>query len=177
MTKIKNSIRILASAKPNFSKRLPFIVLLLPPLFFDVSRKRGKSALIRYDGRAFSSGMGSGINKWNGKPYSPDSTSVAAERGFLIIFNDNQTLILVGETGSGKTTQVKIRSIKMSDGRSKWNRTTELQDSILDFHCFERHLSRINSFTLSLNKISSMTSSGSAGGEVASMSFFFSVMK
>lgn len=76
------------------------------------------------------------------------------------------------------TKRIKMRSIKMSDGRSKWNLTTKLRDSILDFYCFERVLSRISSFTLSLIKISSITSSGSEGGSaVASISFFFSDTK
>lgn len=63
-------------------------------------------------------GLGDGgINKWNGKPYSAKYYEILEKRRtlpvwlqkeeFLKTLKDNQTLILVGETGSGKTTQVK----------------------------------------------------------------------
>lgn len=56
------------------------------------------------------------INRWNGKPYSQRYYEILEKRKtlpvwhqkeeFLQVLKDNQTLILVGETGSGKTTQV-----------------------------------------------------------------------
>lgn len=56
------------------------------------------------------------VNKWNGKPYSQRYHDILEKRKtlpvwhqkeeFLQVLKDNQTLILVGETGSGKTTQV-----------------------------------------------------------------------
>lgn len=56
------------------------------------------------------------INRWNGKPYSQRYHEILEKRktlpvwhqkeDFLKVLKDNQTLILVGETGSGKTTQV-----------------------------------------------------------------------
>ncbi|KAL5700791.1 RNA helicase [Ranunculus cassubicifolius] len=58
----------------------------------------------------------SNINKWNGRPYSANYFSILEKRktlpvwqqkdDFLQTLNANQTLILVGETGSGKTTQI-----------------------------------------------------------------------
>ncbi|XP_024633880.1 probable pre-mRNA-splicing factor ATP-dependent RNA helicase DEAH2 [Medicago truncatula] len=57
-----------------------------------------------------------GNNRWNGKPYSPSYFEILEKRktlpvwhqkdDFLQFFKDNQILILVGETGSGKTTQI-----------------------------------------------------------------------
>nr|KYP56154.1 putative pre-mRNA-splicing factor ATP-dependent RNA helicase [Cajanus cajan] len=56
------------------------------------------------------------INRWNGKPYSQRYHEILEKRKtlpvwhqkeeFLQVLKDNQTLILVGETGSGKTTQI-----------------------------------------------------------------------
>lgn len=56
------------------------------------------------------------INRWNGKPYSPRYYEILEKRAtlpvwhqkkeFLQVLKANQVLILVGETGSGKTTQV-----------------------------------------------------------------------
>ncbi|GAU49862.1 hypothetical protein TSUD_134380 [Trifolium subterraneum] len=56
------------------------------------------------------------INHWNGKPYSQRYYDILDKRktlpvwhqkdDFLQVLKDNQTLILVGETGSGKTTQI-----------------------------------------------------------------------
>lgn len=61
-----------------------------------------------------------GMNKWNGKPYSAKYYEILEKRRtlpvwlqkeeFLKTLKDNQTIILVGETGSGKTTQVKFQS-------------------------------------------------------------------
>ncbi|KAK2435642.1 RNA helicase family protein [Trifolium repens] len=56
------------------------------------------------------------INHWNGKPYTQRYYDILDKRktlpvwhqkdDFLQVLKDNQTLILVGETGSGKTTQI-----------------------------------------------------------------------
>ncbi|KAK8654406.1 hypothetical protein V6N13_128374 [Hibiscus sabdariffa] len=58
----------------------------------------------------------SSINKWNGRPYSQRFYDILEKRKtlpvwqqkeeFLQVLKANQTLILVGETGSGKTTQI-----------------------------------------------------------------------
>lgn len=55
-------------------------------------------------------------NRWNGRPYSQRYFDILEKRKtlpvwqqkdeFLQVLKSNQTLILVGETGSGKTTQV-----------------------------------------------------------------------
>ncbi|XP_057474549.1 probable pre-mRNA-splicing factor ATP-dependent RNA helicase DEAH2 isoform X1 [Actinidia eriantha] len=56
------------------------------------------------------------LNRWNGRPYSQRYYEILEKRktlpvwhqkeDFLQILKANQTLILVGETGSGKTTQI-----------------------------------------------------------------------
>ncbi|KAF9591099.1 hypothetical protein IFM89_001443 [Coptis chinensis] len=56
------------------------------------------------------------INKWTGRAYSPNYYGILEKRKslpvwqqkqeFFQVLNANQTLILVGETGSGKTTQI-----------------------------------------------------------------------
>jgi len=56
------------------------------------------------------------INRWNRKPYSQRYYEILEKRktlpvwhqkqDFLQVLKDNQILILVGETGSGKTTQI-----------------------------------------------------------------------
>lgn len=61
------------------------------------------------------------INKWNSRPYSQKYYDILEKRKslpvwqqkeeFLKVLRENQTLILVGETGSGKTTQVKYSTI------------------------------------------------------------------
>ena len=58
------------------------------------------------------------INRWNGRPYSQRFFEILEKRKslpvwqqkeeFLQVLNNNQIIILVGETGSGKTTQVSI---------------------------------------------------------------------
>lgn len=58
----------------------------------------------------------SSINRWNGRPYTQRYYDILEKRKTLPVWlqkdeffkqlKDNQTLILVGETGSGKTTQV-----------------------------------------------------------------------
>jgi pre-mRNA-splicing factor ATP-dependent RNA helicase DHX15/PRP43 len=57
-----------------------------------------------------------GVNSWTGRPYSSRYYEILEKRkslpvwqqkeDFLRILKNNQTLVLVGETGSGKTTQV-----------------------------------------------------------------------
>lgn len=57
-----------------------------------------------------------GVNRWSGRPYSQRYYEILEKRKtlpvwqqkeeFLHVLKANQTLILVGETGSGKTTQV-----------------------------------------------------------------------
>ncbi|KAI3990220.1 hypothetical protein MKX01_029198 [Papaver californicum] len=56
------------------------------------------------------------VNRWNGRPYSQRYMDILEKRKtlpvwqqkdeFLQVLKNNQTLILVGETGSGKTTQI-----------------------------------------------------------------------
>ena len=56
------------------------------------------------------------INRWNGKPYTQRYYDILDKRKnlpvwhqkeeFLQVLKKNQVIILVGETGSGKTTQV-----------------------------------------------------------------------
>lgn len=63
------------------------------------------------------------INKWNSKPYSQRYYEILEKRKtlpvwhqkeeFLQVLRANQTLILVGETGSGKTTQVSVHAIEL----------------------------------------------------------------
>ena len=58
------------------------------------------------------------VNAWTGKPYSQRYFEILEKRKtlpvwqqkseFFQVLKDNQTLILVGETGSGKTTQVSF---------------------------------------------------------------------
>lgn len=58
----------------------------------------------------------SGINRWNAKPFSQRYYDILEKRktlpvwqqkdDFLKVLKENQTLVLVGETGSGKTTQI-----------------------------------------------------------------------
>ena len=58
------------------------------------------------------------VNRWNGRPYSQRYYDILEVRKnlpvwhqkeeFLKVLKQNQTLILVGETGSGKTTQVQL---------------------------------------------------------------------
>lgn len=60
----------------------------------------------------------SSINLWNGKPYSQRYYEILDKRAtlpvwhqkeeFLHVLKANQVLILVGETGTGKTTQVSL---------------------------------------------------------------------
>ncbi|GJN31289.1 hypothetical protein PR202_gb19671 [Eleusine coracana subsp. coracana] len=85
---------------------------------FDVVDETSVSAKL---GRAATNGAAAGaaipsINRWNGRPYSARYHEILEKRrtlpvwqqkdDFLRVLRDNQTLILVGETGSGKTTQI-----------------------------------------------------------------------
>ena len=83
-----------------------------------------KSKIAKINGGGFSSstvsgsiiGGGPGINSWTGRPYSQRYHEILVKRRglpvchqkkeFLQVFKSNQTVILVGETGSGKTTQI-----------------------------------------------------------------------
>lgn len=60
------------------------------------------------------------VNSWTGKPFSQRYFEILEKRKtlpvwhqkeeFLQVLKANQTLILVGETGSGKTTQVSFQA-------------------------------------------------------------------
>ncbi|XP_019056554.1 PREDICTED: probable pre-mRNA-splicing factor ATP-dependent RNA helicase DEAH2 isoform X3 [Tarenaya hassleriana] len=75
------------------------------------------------------------INKWTGRPYTPKYFEILEKRKtlpvwqqkeeFLQVLNANQTIILVGETGSGKTTQIPqfvldAVNVETADKRRKW---------------------------------------------------------
>ncbi|XP_075646527.1 putative pre-mRNA-splicing factor ATP-dependent RNA helicase DEAH2 [Castanea sativa] len=72
-----------------------------------------KSKITKINSGGFSS---PGINSWTGRPYSQRYYEILVKRRdlpvwhqkeeFLQVFKSNQTVILVGETGSGKTTQI-----------------------------------------------------------------------
>lgn len=63
-------------------------------------------------------------NPWTGKPYSPKYFEILEKRKKLPVweyrerFRDlitkNQVIVLVGETGSGKTTQVKSKQFQLT---------------------------------------------------------------
>ncbi|GLT43098.1 hypothetical protein SLA2020_170700 [Shorea laevis] len=104
---------------------------------FDVVDEASVSAkLTKSNGaRAATTNANSTINRWNGKPYSPRYYEILEKRKtlpvwqqreeFLQVLNANQTLILVGETGSGKTTQIpqfvlEAVEVELPDKRRKW---------------------------------------------------------
>ncbi|KAJ9542996.1 hypothetical protein OSB04_022703 [Centaurea solstitialis] len=75
------------------------------------------------------------VNRWNGRPYSQRYYDILEKRKtlpvwhqkeeFLKALKDNQTLILVGETGSGKTTQIpqfvlEAVEVESADRRKKF---------------------------------------------------------
>ncbi|KAI3819215.1 hypothetical protein L1987_13040 [Smallanthus sonchifolius] len=75
------------------------------------------------------------VNRWNGRPYSQRYYDILEKRKtlpvwhqkeeFLKALKENQTLILVGETGSGKTTQIpqfvlEAVELKDADRRKKF---------------------------------------------------------
>ncbi|XP_044981754.1 probable pre-mRNA-splicing factor ATP-dependent RNA helicase DEAH3 isoform X3 [Hordeum vulgare subsp. vulgare] len=78
-----------------------------------VSSKLGRAGI---NGAAAAAAANPSINRWNGRPYSARYLEILEKRRtlpvwqqkdeFLRVLRDNQTLILVGETGSGKTTQI-----------------------------------------------------------------------
>lgn len=86
----------------------------------DPSAKNNKSNVLG-GASAAAAGMSNLLNKWNGKPYSQRYYDILEKRRdlpvwlqkdeFLRTLQSNQTLILVGETGSGKTTQVRLGMI------------------------------------------------------------------
>ena len=83
-----------------------------------------KLKIAKINGGGFSSstasgsiiGGGPGINNWTRRPYLQRYYEILVKRRglpvwhqkeeFLQVFKSNQTVILVGETGSGKTTQI-----------------------------------------------------------------------
>ncbi|PWZ07957.1 putative pre-mRNA-splicing factor ATP-dependent RNA helicase DEAH2 [Zea mays] len=79
-----------------------------------VSGKLGRAA--SNGAAATAAGTNPSINRWNGRPYTARYFEILEKRRtlpvwqqkeeFLRRLRDNQTLILVGETGSGKTTQI-----------------------------------------------------------------------
>ncbi|KAG6474728.1 hypothetical protein ZIOFF_068667 [Zingiber officinale] len=86
---------------------------------FDVMDEASVSEKLAKVNGAFSSrpaAVPTGINRWNGRPYSQRYYEILEKRKtlpvwqqkeeFLQVLKANQTLILVGETGSGKTTQI-----------------------------------------------------------------------
>ncbi|KAL6500237.1 hypothetical protein OROHE_025603 [Orobanche hederae] len=82
----------------------------------DETAASGKRSRFNGGGSITSSGVSSMINKWNGRPYSQRYYEILEKRktlpvwhqkeDFLMMLGANQTIILVGETGSGKTTQI-----------------------------------------------------------------------
>ena len=90
---------------------------------FDVVDETSVSAKIVKSNGNGGGGMNNGsgnnlINGWNGRPFSQRYYEILEKRKtlpvwhqkeeFLSALKKNQVLILVGETGSGKTTQVRL---------------------------------------------------------------------
>ncbi|MFS7976214.1 putative RNA helicase [Helianthus anomalus] len=85
-------------------------------LFDVVDQSSAAAKLHKSNGGAAVHAGVSPVNKWNGRPYSQRYYDILEKRKtlpvwhqkeeFLKALKENQTLILVGETGSGKTTQV-----------------------------------------------------------------------
>ncbi|ONL97412.1 putative pre-mRNA-splicing factor ATP-dependent RNA helicase DEAH3 [Zea mays] len=86
---------------------------------FDVVDETSVSAKLRAASNgaaATATGGNPSVNRWNGRPYTARYFDILEKRRtlpvwqqkeeFLRSLRDNQTLILVGETGSGKTTQI-----------------------------------------------------------------------
>ncbi|VAH90141.1 unnamed protein product [Triticum turgidum subsp. durum] len=79
-----------------------------------VSAKLGRAGINGAAAAAAAAAANPSINRWNGRPYSARYLEILEKRRtlpvwqqkdeFLRVLRDNQTLILVGETGSGKTT-------------------------------------------------------------------------
>ncbi|XP_021770014.1 probable pre-mRNA-splicing factor ATP-dependent RNA helicase DEAH2 isoform X1 [Chenopodium quinoa] len=88
---------------------------------FDVVDDNSINKLPKANGAAAPMMMNNGIpnlsiNRWNGRPYSQRFFDILEKRKslpvwqqkeeFLKVLHTNQTIVLVGETGSGKTTQI-----------------------------------------------------------------------
>ncbi|CAI9269708.1 unnamed protein product [Lactuca saligna] len=71
------------------------------------------------------------VNRWNGRPYSQRYYDMLEKRTilpvwhkkreFLKAFKDNQVLIIAGESGSGKTTQIPQFVLETIDVESPYN--------------------------------------------------------
>lgn len=92
---------------------------------FDVVDETSVTKITKSNGGVMamnSSSNNGGINRWTGRPYSQRYFEILEKRRslpvwhqkeeFLQVLKANQTLILVGETGSGKTTQVSFEISK-----------------------------------------------------------------
>ena len=85
---------------------------------FDVVDETSVSKITKANGAAARISTPPGVNRWSGRPYSQRYYDILEKRKtlpvwlqkdeFLEAVRANQTLILVGETGSGKTTQVSF---------------------------------------------------------------------
>ncbi|XP_021768695.1 probable pre-mRNA-splicing factor ATP-dependent RNA helicase DEAH2 isoform X1 [Chenopodium quinoa] len=106
---------------------------------FDVVDDNSINKLPKSNGAAAPMMMNNGIanlsiNRWNGRPYSQRFFDILEKRKslpvwqqkeeFLKVLHTNQTIVLVGETGSGKTTQIpqfvlEAVELESSDKRKK----------------------------------------------------------
>uniref|UniRef100_A0A6M2EX85 RNA helicase n=1 Tax=Populus davidiana TaxID=266767 RepID=A0A6M2EX85_9ROSI len=103
---------------------------------FDVVDEASVSAKLKSNGAMNNNNNegSSSINRWNGKPYSQRYYEILEKRknlpvwhqkeDFLQVLKKNQVLVLVGETGSGKTTQIpqfvlEAVELESSDRRRK----------------------------------------------------------
>ncbi|XP_011040915.1 PREDICTED: probable pre-mRNA-splicing factor ATP-dependent RNA helicase [Populus euphratica] len=104
---------------------------------FDVVDEASVSAKLLKSNGAMNNNNNEGsssINRWNGKPYSQRYYEILEKRknlpvwhqkeDFLQVLKRNQVLVLVGETGSGKTTQIpqfvlEAVELESSDRRRK----------------------------------------------------------
>ncbi|THG22860.1 hypothetical protein TEA_015598 [Camellia sinensis var. sinensis] len=83
---------------------------------FDVVDESSVSAKLAKSNGGIAAQGNNLINRWNGRPYSQRYYEILEKRKtlpvwhqkeeFLQVLKSNQTLVLVGETGSGKTTQI-----------------------------------------------------------------------
>ncbi|KAK2968322.1 hypothetical protein RJ640_021711 [Escallonia rubra] len=93
------------------------------------------TSAMKANGGAAVQGAGALFNRWNGRMYSPKYYEILEKRKtlpvwhqkeeFLKVLKANQTLFLVGETGSGKTTQIpqfvlEAVDIETADKRRKY---------------------------------------------------------
>lgn len=87
-------------------------------LFDVVDDTSASGKLSKSNGAISTNNQNSLINRWNGRPYSQRYYEILEKRKTLPVWHQkeeflqalmaNQSLILVGETGSGKTTQVSV---------------------------------------------------------------------